>query len=111
MTMPDKEAVNGVEERWSAGFVFETILTRDTWMHRIDTAEATGRPPALPADHDGSWWATWLRSGPRGTVRPTPSASPGRPAAHGRPGPGTRNWRWTPSCSTGLCLGELPVLG
>ena len=47
MTMPDKEAVNGVEERWSAGFVFETILTRDTWMHRIDTAEATGRPPAL----------------------------------------------------------------
>lgn len=53
MTMPDKEAVNGVEERWTAGFVFETILTRDTWMHRIDTAEATGRPPALTADHDG----------------------------------------------------------
>ena len=51
--MPDKEAVNGVEERWTAGFVFETILTRDTWMHRIDTAEATGRPPALTADHDG----------------------------------------------------------
>lgn len=53
MTMPDKETVNGVEEAWTAGFVFETILTRDTWMHRIDTAEATGRPPTLTADHDG----------------------------------------------------------
>ncbi|HET9873333.1 MAG TPA: hypothetical protein VFP89_12170 [Propionibacteriaceae bacterium] len=29
------------------------ILTRDTWMHRIDTARATGRPLALTPDHDG----------------------------------------------------------
>jgi uncharacterized protein (TIGR03083 family) len=53
MTMPDKEVINGVAETWTAGFVFETILTRDTWMHRIDTAEATGRRPVLSADHDG----------------------------------------------------------
>ena len=45
--------VNGAEEPWTFGYLFETILTRDTWMHRIDTAEATGRPLVLTADHDG----------------------------------------------------------
>jgi len=29
------------------------ILTRDTWMHRVDLAHATGRLPVLSADHDG----------------------------------------------------------
>jgi uncharacterized protein (TIGR03083 family) len=53
VTMPGKEAVNGAEEAWTFGYLFETILTRDTWMHRIDTAEATGRPLELTADHDG----------------------------------------------------------
>lgn len=48
-----KEPVNGVEEPWTFGFMFETILTRDTWMHRIDTAEATGRPLKLTPEHDG----------------------------------------------------------
>ena len=51
--MPEKETVNGVEETWTFGYMFETILTRDTWMHRIDTAKATGRPLVLTADHDG----------------------------------------------------------
>lgn len=51
--MPEKEVVNAEEELWTFGFLFETILTRDTWMHRIDTAEATGRPLVLTADHDG----------------------------------------------------------
>ena len=35
------------------GYLFETILTRDTWMHRVDTAEATGRPMVLTAEHGG----------------------------------------------------------
>ena len=51
--MPDKETVNGAEETWTFGYLFETILTRDTWMHRVDTAEATGRPLELTPDHDG----------------------------------------------------------
>ena len=42
-----------MEESWTFGYLFETILTRDTWMHRVDTAEATGRPMALTAEHDG----------------------------------------------------------
>jgi uncharacterized protein (TIGR03083 family) len=53
LAIPDKQVVDGVEEVWTFGFMFETILTRDTWMHRIDTARATGRPLVLSADHDG----------------------------------------------------------
>ncbi len=51
--MPEKQVVDGVEEQWTFGYLFETILTRDTWMHRIDTAEATGRPMVLTPEHDG----------------------------------------------------------
>jgi len=51
--MPVPQPVNGVGERWSFGFVFDTILTRDTWMHRVDTAQATGRPLVLTPEHDG----------------------------------------------------------
>jgi uncharacterized protein (TIGR03083 family) len=51
--MPLPQTVNGVAERWAVGFLLDTILTRDTWMHRIDTARATGRAPELTADHDG----------------------------------------------------------
>lgn len=31
----------------------EVILTRDTWMHRVDIARATGRDMVLTAEHDG----------------------------------------------------------
>jgi hypothetical protein len=51
--MPGLLPVNGVGERWAFGFLFDTILTRDTWMHRVDTAQATGRPLVLTPDHDG----------------------------------------------------------
>ena len=53
LTMPEKQVVDGAEEQWTFGYLFETILTRDTWMHRIDTAEATGRPMVLTPNHDG----------------------------------------------------------
>lgn len=51
--LPVPQRVNGAAERWSIGFLVDTILTRDVWMHRIDTARATGRSPVLTADHDG----------------------------------------------------------
>ena len=35
------------------GYVFEVILTRDTWMHRVDVAQATGRTLDLTPAHDG----------------------------------------------------------
>lgn len=40
-------------EPWSFGFLVDVILTRDTWMHRIDIARATGRDPVLTPEHDG----------------------------------------------------------
>jgi uncharacterized protein (TIGR03083 family) len=51
--VPEEEVVGGVTEHWTFGYLFETILTRDTWMHRVDTARATGRPLVLTPDHDG----------------------------------------------------------
>jgi uncharacterized protein (TIGR03083 family) len=34
-------------------YLFDMGFTRDVWMHRIDLAEALGRPPAFDAAHDG----------------------------------------------------------
>ena len=49
-----KLAVDGpVHETWKLGYLIDTIYLRDLWMHRIDSARATGRPLQLTADHDG----------------------------------------------------------
>ena len=42
-----------VVEKWSVGYLVDIIYLRDAWMHRIDTARATGTDPVLTADHDG----------------------------------------------------------
>lgn len=47
------QEVDGVPESWTVGFLLDVILTRDTWMHRSDVAEATGTPMVLTAEHDG----------------------------------------------------------
>jgi uncharacterized protein (TIGR03083 family) len=52
-TLPVEQAVGGVDEKWTLGFLVDVILTRDTWMHRIDLARAVGHEPKLTADHDG----------------------------------------------------------
>ena len=39
--------------RFSLGFLFDVVLTRDTWIHRVDICRATGREMTLSADHDG----------------------------------------------------------
>jgi uncharacterized protein (TIGR03083 family) len=51
--MSPPQDVGGVEEVWTIGFLVDVILTRDTWMHRVDIARATGRDPELTAEHDG----------------------------------------------------------
>lgn len=48
-----QELSDGTTETWKFSFIVDTILTRDTWMHRVDLAEATGHPMELTADHDG----------------------------------------------------------
>ena len=51
--MPVTQRVNGRDEEWSIGFLLDTILTRDPWMHRIDIVRATGATHVLTSEHDG----------------------------------------------------------
>lgn len=51
--MPMKEEVGGKAETWRMGYLFDVILTRDPWMHRVDIARAVGHDLQLTADHDG----------------------------------------------------------
>jgi uncharacterized protein (TIGR03083 family) len=39
--------------RQPLGYLFDVGFTRDAWMHRIDLAEATGKPLNPDAGHDG----------------------------------------------------------
>ncbi len=38
---------------WTLGYLVDVIHTRDPWLHRVDICRATGREPALTAEHDG----------------------------------------------------------
>jgi uncharacterized protein (TIGR03083 family) len=51
--LPITHVHQGVKETWRLGYLYDTILTRDTWMHRVDICRATGRDPELTAAHDG----------------------------------------------------------
>jgi len=42
-----------VVERWTLGYLIDTIYLRDAWMHRIDVCRATGHAPVLTPEHDG----------------------------------------------------------
>ncbi len=49
-----KIAIDGpVIEKWALGYLIDIIYLRDVWMHRVDTAQATGADLVLTADHDG----------------------------------------------------------
>lgn len=48
-----KVDVAGAMEPWTLRYFFDTVLTRDTWMHRIDVSRATNRPLVTTAEHDG----------------------------------------------------------
>lgn len=51
--LPMKETVGGTPETWRMGYLFDTILTRDPWMHRVDIARATDHEMVLTPEHDG----------------------------------------------------------
>ena len=63
--MPEEQDVAGAEGAWTFGYIFDVILTRDPFMHRIDIAQATG----IPMEPD---------SGPRGAHRRRRGARMGR---------------------------------
>jgi uncharacterized protein (TIGR03083 family) len=41
------------EDAWSFGYLFDIILTRDPWIHRVDICRAVNRDMDLSTDHDG----------------------------------------------------------
>ena len=51
--MPVTQRLNGVDETWRVGYVVDSILTRDVWMHRVDITRATGKQMLLTREHDG----------------------------------------------------------
>lgn len=51
--MPMKQEVGGQVETWRIAYLLDIILTRDPWMHRVDTARATGHELDLTPEHDG----------------------------------------------------------
>jgi uncharacterized protein (TIGR03083 family) len=53
-TLPEDQVVGGRTERWTFGYLFDVVLTRDTFMHRIDVCRAVGREPELTPEHDGA---------------------------------------------------------
>jgi uncharacterized protein (TIGR03083 family) len=53
-TMPMSQTVGSGQEYWAIGFLVDVILTRDTWMHRIDVARAVDLDLELTAEHDGA---------------------------------------------------------
>lgn len=49
-----KLTVDGpVHEKWTLGYLIDTIYLRDMWMHRVDAALATDRALDLTPEHDG----------------------------------------------------------
>ena len=52
-TMPGAMTVGDAQERWTLGFLFDIILTRDPFMHRLDISRATGIPVQATAAHEG----------------------------------------------------------
>jgi uncharacterized protein (TIGR03083 family) len=53
LPLPEKQVVGDAREWWSFGYLFDVVLTRDTWMHRVDICRATGRDLVLTPEHDG----------------------------------------------------------
>jgi len=54
LTMKPAQAVGGVDEWWTLGYLVDVIFTRDPWMHRVDICRATGETMVLTAEHDGA---------------------------------------------------------
>jgi uncharacterized protein (TIGR03083 family) len=74
-TTPDRRSLSydpamPGEGVWTVGYLFDTIHTRDPWMHRIDICRATGRELLLTAAHDGRIVADVVADWARRHARP-----------------------------------------
>lgn len=50
---PEVQTVGGHDEWWTLGFLTDTILTRDPFLHRIDIGQAIGVPLEPTPEHEG----------------------------------------------------------
>lgn len=51
--LPGGQRVGDHTEPWTMGYLVDTILTRDPWLHRTDIHQATGAALVLTPEHDG----------------------------------------------------------
>lgn len=51
-TMPELQQVGDRHEAWTFGYLFDIILTRDPFMHRIDISRAAETPWQATEDHE-----------------------------------------------------------
>lgn len=47
------QTLSDKDEWWTLGYLFDVILTRDPFLHRVDITRATGLPMTATADHEG----------------------------------------------------------
>jgi uncharacterized protein (TIGR03083 family) len=59
-----------IEGKWTMGFLVDTIMNRDSWMHRVDLTRATGKELVLSSDHDGRIVADVVAEWARGHAKP-----------------------------------------
>ena len=74
-------------EKWSLGYLNDTIYLRDLWMHRVDATRATNRPMILTPEHDGrivaDIVAEWTRRHDKPTTLELTSQAGGTYVSHG----------------------------
>jgi len=51
--MPEIQDTGSVKEWWTFGYLFDIILTRDPFLHRVDISQATGVAMQVTAEHEG----------------------------------------------------------
>ncbi|MEX2627776.1 MAG: maleylpyruvate isomerase family mycothiol-dependent enzyme [Ilumatobacteraceae bacterium] len=83
--------MGSIDETWRLEYLLGTILTRDTWLHRVsDLARAVDRAPALDAGHDARIVADVAAEWARRHGRPVELSLTGPAGGHftaGRDGP------------------------
>jgi uncharacterized protein (TIGR03083 family) len=62
--------MDDVARRFTFRELFEVILTRDTWMHRLDISRATGADFEVTPEHDGRLMADSVRDWASGHGQP-----------------------------------------
>lgn len=48
-----RQTIPDGDEFWTLGYLFDVILTRDPFLHRVDITRATGAPMVVTAEHEG----------------------------------------------------------